>query len=70
MSSQFVVVLREQGTVWGPFDHPQALLFREYITEEVDPADVRPLCDPVWDLLGWREHVVLGRASETKESSP
>ena len=57
---QYVVVLREQGSVFGPFDHrPTAARFAEYLTAEVDPADVRPLCSPVADLLGWREHVAV-----------
>jgi hypothetical protein len=59
MPEQFVVVLAEQGTVYGPFDHPTALLFMNYLSAEVDPADVRKLCSPVLDLLGWRESIGL-----------
>jgi hypothetical protein len=58
--TQYVVVLREQGTVYGPFENDgQAEHFADYLTDEVDPADVRALCSPVADLLGWRTNVAV-----------
>ena len=62
-TAQRVVVLREQGTVFGPFgDHGEAARFAAYLTEEVDPAEVRLLCSPALDLLNWRDMV-----AQTKE---
>jgi len=59
-ASQYVVVLREQGTAYGPFSHHStAVQFAAYLTAEVDPADVCGLCSPVEDLLTWREHIAL-----------
>jgi hypothetical protein len=65
MPEQFVVVLTEQGTVYGPFDHPTALMFRSYLDAEVDPAEVRRIHSPVLDLLTWRESVALPQIKET-----
>lgn len=58
MTDLHVVVLRDQGTVYGPFtDETEAAEFADYLTEEVDPAQVRPLCSPTGDLLAWRRSI-------------
>lgn len=57
MTQLCVVVLLEQGYVYGPLSEQEALGFAAYLTREVDPAEVRPLQSPVADLLTWREQV-------------
>lgn len=57
-STQFVVIMREQGTVFGPFAlKVDAERFAGFVTEEVDPAEVRMLCSPVLEMLNWRDRV-------------
>jgi hypothetical protein len=52
-----VVVAKESGIVFGPFaSRGEAVRFAAYLTEEVDPAEVRILCSPVLELLNWRDH--------------
>lgn len=58
MTDLYVVVLKEQGTVFGPFgSEEQAESFALYLRDEVDPAVIRPLCDPAESLLRWREEI-------------
>lgn len=64
---QHIVILRGHATAFGPFDHHgDAARFAAYLTQEVDPADVLPLCSPVRDLLNWREHVLLAPRTPTE----
>jgi hypothetical protein len=56
--TQFVVTVREHGTVFGPFAlRTDADRFARFITQEVDFAEVRTLCSPVLELLEWRDRV-------------
>lgn len=56
-STQFVVVMRDQGSVYGPFAFKtDADRFARFVTQEIDPAEVRRLCSPVLELLNWRDH--------------
>ena len=57
---RFVVVVKESGTVFGPFGRTEAGRFAEFLTAEVDPAEVRMLCSPVAELLNWRDTVARG----------
>lgn len=53
---QFVVVLKEQRAIWGPFaTRSGADEFAEFVTQEIDPAEVRTLSSPVGELLAWRK---------------
>lgn len=53
-----VVLLSEHSKVYGPFaSEALAHRFAAFLTEEVDPAGVFPLCEPTSELLDWREHV-------------
>jgi hypothetical protein len=55
---QYVTVMRESHKVWGPFDQlDDAQRFASFMTEEVDPCDVEPLCSPHRELLTWRDQV-------------
>lgn len=48
--------LTGNGTTWGPFDDPTtARMFAAFIRDEVDPAGVTELRDPVRELLVWRD---------------
>jgi hypothetical protein len=52
---QFVVVLKGHLVTWGPFDSRTAAEeFAEFVTREIDPAEVRTLSSPVGELLAWR----------------
>lgn len=52
---QFVVVLTGQEVTWGPFGkRGDADQFAEFVTAEIDPAEVRTLCSPARELLAWR----------------
>jgi hypothetical protein len=54
---QLVVVVEGHGTVFGPFaTRVEADRFARFISDEVDPAQVRALCSPVVELLNWRDH--------------
>lgn len=49
---------RDQHCIYGPIaDRGEAERFAAYLSAEVDPAFVEPLCSPLGDLLTWREHV-------------
>jgi hypothetical protein len=53
---RFAVVLKEQGVMWGPFaTREEAGEFAEFVTAEIDPAEVRTLSSPVGELLAWRK---------------
>lgn len=54
--AEFAVALKEQGVTWGPFGtREEADEFAEFVTREIDPAEVRTLSSPVGELLGWRK---------------
>ena len=54
--SQFAVVLKEQGVTWGPFaTREEADEFAEFVTHEIDPAEVLTLMSPTGELLTWRK---------------
>jgi hypothetical protein len=53
---QFVVALTGQKVTWGPFaDRGEAGEFAEFVTHEIDPAEVRTLSSPAAELLAWRK---------------
>jgi hypothetical protein len=55
VASQFVVVLKDQRFPRGPFaPYEGAAEFAEFVTTEIDPAEVRSLSSPVGELLAWR----------------
>jgi hypothetical protein len=57
----WIVRLTEQRTSYGPFtDEQEAHRFADYLTAEVDPAQVERLYSPTTDLLNWRDHVKAG----------
>ena len=57
-----VVVLKEQGTVFGPFaTRTEAAAFAAFATREIDPAEVRMLCSPVAELLSWRDMMLKAK---------
>jgi hypothetical protein len=53
---QFIVLLcNGQKAAWGPFGkRGDADQFAEFVTAEIDPAEVRTLSSPVGELLAWR----------------
>jgi hypothetical protein len=54
--SQFVVVAKGHLVTWGPFgSREDAGKFAEFVTAEIDPAEVRTLSSPVGELLAWRK---------------
>lgn len=54
MNGPWAVVLREQGHCFGPFvSREDADHFADFLTREVDPADVRLLCSPVDEMYGF-----------------
>jgi hypothetical protein len=54
----YVIVMRETREAFGPFeDMAQAEHFAEFITEEVDPCDIKVLGPPHIELLRWRNRV-------------
>ena len=58
----FAVRLTGSRSTWGPFtDKGLAEQFADYVTHEIDPAEVIPMQDPVRDLLAWRRGVALPR---------
>jgi hypothetical protein len=62
-----VVLLSDTTQVYGPFESRDlADQFATFLTEEVDPAEVFPLCSPTAELLRWREaiHAQGARAVE------
>jgi hypothetical protein len=57
----WIVRLTEQRMSYGPFDdRDSADRFREFLTNEVDPATVEQLHDPVTELLNWRDAMHAG----------
>lgn len=56
--TQFAVLLKINGdwtAAYGPFDDAnRAQGFCEFLTQEVDPARVVIMTDPVAELLSWR----------------
>ena len=53
---QFVVALTGQKVTWGPFPSRDAAEeFAEFVTAEIDPAEVRTLSSPTGELLAWRK---------------
>jgi hypothetical protein len=53
----WIVICPEQGIHWGPFtDSREATRFAEFVTAEIDPAEVRPLMSPIAEVLNWRDH--------------
>ncbi|MCK2219753.1 hypothetical protein MF672_039050 [Actinomadura sp. ATCC 31491] len=47
---------------YGPFtDEEEANKFAAFMTAEVDPAFVEPLCTAASELLAWRTNVALPR---------
>jgi hypothetical protein len=66
MDGPWCVRLTEQGSVYGPFaDRRIAGEFASYLSDEVDPAQVLPLCNPLADLLNWRAHIALPAMDDT-----
>lgn len=58
MSGQWVVDIPGQA-VYGPFgSEAEALAFRDFLADEVDPATVWPLKSPVSELLSWRDFML------------
>lgn len=52
----FVLLDNGQKAAWGPFgSREDAEQFAEFVTTEIDPAEVRTLSSPVGELLAWRE---------------
>lgn len=48
---------------YGPFTSgDEATGFAEFLSAEVDPAEVLPLLSPVGELLSWRKAMALGDA--------
>lgn len=57
----WIVRLTEQRMSYGPFDdRASAERFRDFLTNEVDPATVEQLYDPVTELLNWRDAMHAG----------
>ena len=53
---QFVVGIAGRRVLWGPFDgRAAAEEFAEFVTDAIDPAEVRALSSPVGELLAWRK---------------
>jgi hypothetical protein len=51
---------RRQTGTWGPFaERSDAEAFAEFVTKEIDPAEVRTLSSPVNELLSWRNSIGL-----------
>jgi hypothetical protein len=61
---RFVVALKEQGILFGPFANSEdAEEFADFVTAEIDPAEVRTLNSPAAELLAWRKAMLeLNRA--------
>jgi len=52
--SKFVVRLTEQGSIYGPFtNRPDAQDFADFLSAEVDPAEVLNLASPEGQLIAW-----------------
>ena len=70
--SKWVVVLGSHDryrsvACWVFDDQATAERFAEYVTREIDPAEVHMALDPVAELLTWRENQ-LGSDSPFEES--
>ena len=54
----FVLLCNGQKAAWGPFaGRVEADRFAEFVTREIDPAEVRTLSSPVGELLAWRKTI-------------
>jgi hypothetical protein len=52
----WIVRLTDQPGAYGPFDdRASATRFADFLTQEVDPAHIEQLHDPVTELLNWRD---------------
>jgi hypothetical protein len=57
----WIVRLTDQNASYGPFDdRASADRFRDFLTNEVDPATVEQLYDPITELLNWRDAMHAG----------
>ena len=66
-----VIVTGQRVAPFGPFDDEGlAKQFADYLTAEVDPAEVRPLQDPVRDLLAWRRGVAQPMIDDLRHALP
>lgn len=55
MADRWIVRLVDQRVPYGPFaDLPAAQAFAAFLSDEVDPATVERLRDPLAELLSWR----------------
>lgn len=55
----YVVRLKEQGTVYGPFaEFKEAGQFASFLTSAVDPAEVLPVRSPVLELLTYHAMIL------------
>lgn len=53
---QFIVALKDMPVAWGPFASREgAQEYADFVTAEIDPAEVRTLSSPVGELLTWRK---------------
>jgi hypothetical protein len=61
MPLMWIVRLTDQPGAYGPFDDPaSATRFADFLTQEVDPAHIEQLHDPVTELLNWRDAMHAG----------
>jgi hypothetical protein len=57
----WIVRLTDQPGAYGPFDdRASATRFADFLTQEVDPAHIEQLHDPVTELLNWRDAMHAG----------
>jgi hypothetical protein len=64
----WIVRLTEQRATYGPFDDKaSADRFRDFVTQEIDPADVEQLHDPVTELLNWRDATQESREQDDRD---
>lgn len=62
--SGFVVVMPGSLISFGPFDSAsEAKHFADFVTAEIDPAEVRQLNSPAAELLRWRNMMTAERNS-------
>lgn len=56
---RFIVVLSDLRWAWGPFaTRSGAGEFADFVTREIDPAEVRALSSPVGELIAWRKKML------------
>jgi hypothetical protein len=64
----WIVRLIDQRMPYGPFDdRASADRFREFLTAEVDPAEIEQLHDPVTELLNWRDATQENREQDDRD---